>query len=915
MWRITLIILILGFALSVAATGDTVHLRRYEPVTPYQGFGELHWGDTTYPYMDVADTWLDARHPDDNYGASQILRLNPSQDDVILLQFAQLNRAIVRGSQITDVKLVLHPVPGRFTKDVDIRIYRMNREWRDGGADGKPMYWTATYNQAMSSEKGNAVVWSKPGGRGTPDRAEQPSIVTNTSAGYSTATNTWTITSPELVNDVQYWLDKSYRNYGWAIEMSDPKSARGPVELYSSETMDRNLHPELVITFEPLKSEGDHKGIDLNVTFIERTPRYLRYNDDGVNSYERKTFRGDMPGIMKYPENGDTKKWPDKGEMLTYTAHIKNSGFDTYTGPLDWRWIYNGEVIDEGTTNINLAPEKETSNTIKLPWKGDMSDIRDEKLVFEIDPADKIKEITKNNNAQSKYVKARNMKYWVERSAYEYGKQFLTAYGSYSFEDYLKWHEHIWNETFLDKSRYSELAPDGSVQRISLDDFEIVPDGELGGAIHRHKDAPDFHFDGEWGTEWPKGRDAQKPEVITEMQRFLRAQRILLEGSLLHECSHQVLGAFDIYWSNVEPSDPDKANGKCQVKDGGDYYITRGSMYAYSGLMGGDDTRENDQYTYGNDLYALHTVVGYNSNTPYRNGFYGEWQYDMPRQVFVRLLAADGEPVKNAKVKIWQFAGMQILDKNVVAEGLIADENGILKLPDQDSGEATDVTTTTGHTLLKKNPFGRLDVVGGNSVLLLKVEGFGQKDYRFVRVVDINRHYWQGSHDKAIHDVATQISPAIVDWDTNIAYNRPVQSVLNPAEAGKLTDGDPKTTWQSGAAPAGVFLQIDLGDNAPRVAAIRLYQSEWHGHFFQRFKIEVSDDASFRSGVTELNRQFPFSWSLAMTNDKDVDPTDPSVKWITYGARPTKGRYLRITCLDNTGSCALSEIKVFAAKQ
>ncbi len=675
-----------------------------------------------------------------------------------------------------------------------------------------------------------------------------------------------------------------------------------------------DFHPELVITFEPLVGEGEHKGVDLNVTFIARTPRYLRYHDDGVKSYERKPFRGDMPGIMKYPLNGGTKKWPARGEMLTYTAHVKNSGFETYSGPLDWQWTMNGKVISKGTMKVNLAPEKETTNVIKLPWKGDMTDIRDEKLVFEIDPADKIKEITKNNNAEYRYIKARTWKYWVEQSAYDYAKQFLNAYGSYSFEDYLKWHEHIWNETFLDKSRYDDLAPDGCLQRVALDDFQIVPDGKLGGGIHRYEDKPDFHFDGEWGTEWLKGDALKDPAQVENLQNFLRGQRIFLEGSLLHECSHQVLGAFDVYWSNIEPSELGNPNGKCKVKDGGEYYITRGSMYGYSGLMGGDDCRTNDQYTYGNGLFALHTVMGFNSDLPYRNGFYGEWQYDMPKQVFVRLLAADGEPIKDAKVKIWQFAGMQINDDNVVADNLEADESGILKLPDQDSGEKGDVTVATGHTLLKKNPFGRLDVVGENSVLLLKVEGFGQTDYRFIRVEDINKDYWKGYRDKAVHDIRTQITPAIVDWETDLAKGRPVQSVLNPADAGKLTDDDVKTTWNGGPAPAGAYFQIDLGD-APAVGAVRLYQSEWHGQFFQRFKIEISDDPSFRSGVTEINRQFPLSWSLAMTNDKDVDPKDPTVKWITYGARPTKGRYLRITCLDDSPGAALSEVKVFGVKQ
>jgi len=896
-----------------AAQPRTVHLRRLERVEVYRELPDIQWGDRGYAYMDAADTTLDARHPDDNFGGSRTLTLSPGESDTVLLRFGQLNRAISRRATITDVKLVLHPVAGRFTRDVPVVIRRMQTEWRDGGADGRPMYWTATHNAAMGSDRGNAIAWQRPGARGAADRRNTPSLLTNTSVGYNPATNTWTITGPGLLDDVRYWFDRQHRNFGWALEMSEPLKALGPVELHSSDVMEKALRPELVVTFTPDLTEGPREGVDLNVAFISRTPRYLRYNDNGVTTYERKRYRDDNPGIMKFPDNEKTKKWPDVGEVLTYTAHVKNSGSDRYRGPVDWIWTWNGKTLTRGTLQVDLAPEQQVTHSIKLPWKGDLSDIRDEKLVFEIDPSEKIAEITKNNNAEYRYVKARTWKYWVERDAYEYAKQWLTAYGSYSFEDYLKWHEDIWNHTFLERSRFDGLAPDGSTQRIALDDFEIVPTGRLGGGIHRLDDKPDFHFDGEWGTEWLKGDQLTNPDAVMNAQNFLRAQRIFLEGSLIHEASHQVLGAFDIYWSNIEPATLTQP-GKQHAKDGGEHYITRGDMYAFGGLMGGDDTRPNEHYTEGTGLYSAHTVMGLNSNTPYRNGFYGEWQYDLPRSISVRLVAADGSPIPSAKVKVWQFSGMKITDENVVAEGLVADAGGVLKLPDQDSLEAADYTTITGHTMLKKNPFGRIEVVGSNTVLMLKVEGYDQVDYRFIRIADLNRAYWKGYKNLYTHDVRTQISPVRVDWSANLAQGRPVQTPLNAPEAARITDGDAATTWNGGAAPAGSYVQVDLGAPVP-VAAVRFVQSAAHGQFFPRFRIEVSNDASFRTGVTEINRQFPYSFAKVMSDDRDIDPADPNVRWATYGARPTAGRYLRVTSLEDTGGVAMSEIRVYGPAQ
>jgi hypothetical protein len=891
------------------APAGEVRLRRHQLVEPYATL-QIPWGEKAYMYMDAADTWLSARRPDDNFGAARALRLTAGQRDAMLLQFGQLNRAIWRGATIRRVRLNLHPVAGRFPRGTEVAVYRVLREWRDGGADGAPMPWTATYRAAMSPSTAGPVLWAAPGARGAADRAARPSLVASTSEGYNPLTNTWTLEGPGLLGDVREWFGRWYRNWGWAIVVRHPESQRTDLEVYSGDSMVREVRPELIVDYEPLLTEGVKDGPDLNVTFISRTPRFKRYHDDGQTSYVRRRFRDDNPGIMKFPVNADTQKWPERGDMMTYTATIKNSGFDPYEGPAMATWTLNGRVLRRERITLDLAPAETVRRSIQIPWTGDLRDIRDEKLWFEIEPLLPVREITLNNNAQSKYIKARTWKYWVARSAYEYARRYMTAYGSYSFEDYLKWHEHIWNDTFLDRSRFDGLAPDGSLQRITLDDFEIMDDDRIQGFIHRLDDRPDFHFDGEWGTSWLRGADRTNPQAIANIQNFLRATRILLETSLLHEATHQVLGDFDQYWSNIEPSEPRNPIGKNRVRDGGEFYITRGSMFPFPGLMGGDDTRPNEGYTEGTGLFSAHSIIGFNANTPFRGGFFGEWQYSMPRQVSVRLLAAGGAPLGQAEVKIWQFSATQINDRNVVASGLRAGADGALPLPNQSSLEDADVTTLTGHTLLRENPFGRICVVGINTVLLLKIEAFGQVDWRFVRLKDLNKAFFRGYRDAYVLDVQTQITPAAMDFATNLARGRGVQTVLGQAEAGRLTDGDRESVWRGGFAPQGTFVQLDLGEpNA--IGAVRFVQSANHGQFFQRFKVETSDDQAFRRGVTELTRQFPTSFSLAMTNERDIDPDRPHIRWVTYGSAPAVGRYLRITCLVDSGWTSLSEIEVF----
>ena len=95
------------------------------------------------------------------------------------------------------------------------------------------------------------------------------------------------------------------------------------------------------------------------------------------------------------------------------------------------------------------------------------------------------------------------------------------------------------------------------------------------------------------------------------------------------------------------------------------------------------------------------------------------------------------------------------------------------------------------------------------------------------------------------------------------------------------------------------------------MGAVRFGQSTGYGHFFPRFRIEVSDDSQFRMGVNELNRQFPLSFAKAMSDDRDIDPAKPEYRTVTYGARPTRGRYLRITAIEDAWATSLDAIEVY----
>ncbi len=916
-------------SLAVAGQHETL-LRRYVPITAYEDYSDAVSVDANrrYTYMDVEDTHISAATPDLNFGHSPQLVISDGARDRILIAFEQLYRALTVGSEVTDVELILVPAAD-LDLDAVVELHRVLLPWRDGGGTGTRLVGAVTYNDRFAAEPRFRRAWTTPGGDA--DRAEQPSLRGRLRDFFDADTGRLVLSGPGLVDDVKLWRGRHYRNYGWAISIADAPTteegkARPPLAFHSSDVLEEAHRPALRVVYvdKPLVKPALP---DLDVTFIERTPRYYRYNDNGRTSYVRQDFHGDTPGIMLHPDYERYQKHPEPGDLVVFIAHIKNASDVPFSGPLTYHWRINERVVKQRASNaagtedgvtaepvtVTIAPWDEITTRLEWEWDVDLADPRKVVLEFEVDPEGAIAEITENNNALTKYVAGRTLKYWVERSVYEYVKDYVSCWGSYSFEDYLQWHVDVWNETYFCKSRFDDFAPDGGLPRVTLDDFEIVPDGVLQGGIHRPEDELDPRFDGEWGTTWAKVREPDKTdEQLRDYYWFLQRHRVVLEPSLLHECSHQVWGAYDIYWSNIEPSEPTKPVGKCKITDETGNYITRGGFYVFTGLMGGGDTRPTPEYSQGTGLYAANSIGGANANTPFRNGFFGEWQYDLPEKCFLKITSRDGVPLAGAKVSAWQQTWKGILDENLVFEDLAVDSDGILLLPDQDSLESEDRTTVTGHTLRKANPWGRIDVVGQNVTLMLRVDYQNQRDYQLVRVTSFNRAFWMGHHDQWTHPLPCRISPAPdIDLNTNVAVGATVRASQESADAALLVDDQVETHWRSRGANAGDYIEIVLAQ--PRnVGIVRLVQDGANpADFFGRFVITTKPDASPGTPSQPFDEQGPIRFNYAMSFEKDVSPTRPSERWVTYAATPRTAQVIRIEAVE-PGPTDLSEVRVFA---
>lgn len=894
--RFAMTVLLVTLGLTPPALTATLTLQNGREVTPYP----TPWGNDRYGYYGTLDTVISPDAPDANFGRALEIGLVGGSQQRVLIQFRELNRAIGPNKQITAATLRLHTVPGAWNPSTaEVRVFRVLHPWRQGGANGAPQYWTATWNARMASDDPDrALSWIVPGAAGVgTDRAATATAVTTTTANYNAAQGTWLITG--LGPDVQDFYTDVNANFGWIIEFVEPANATGENRFYASEHPIRALRPELIITY--FDAPPAARDLDLDVGYIERTPEYLRYNP----AYESKQFHNEGVGLMKNPGFANVQKWPANGATVTFTAHVFNKGLSQASGPFGYRWLIDGQVVATGIEPVGLVPGARTTYALNWVWDcddfpGDLhrlsADNRDRTVTFEVDYEQVLVEQNRHNNALTDYMKAPGLGFYVEQSMYDMFHATQNQMGSYSFEAWLQWKIRVWNESYFEMSRFPDFGEDGALERVRIQRIEVWPDGTLdpGGNHIPMATGTNYLLDGEWGF---------RPD-----QGYVNKWSKMIEWALLHECMHQ-LGKIDLYTMNMDAGTPSNPL-KVQVKDGRPYYLTRGYFPPWGGLMGGGDTRYASNYE-GTGLLAGWDVGAISANVGYRRGFYGEQIYDLPETVKLRALDAGGAPIPFASFKIWQSRSGLTPDESLYSWQPIfagqADADGVVTLPNV--GTLDDgFTTLTGHTL-RPNPWGRVHVVGLNGSFLVRVDGYGQQDYTFVRVIEANVRYWAGETDETTLDLPVQIAPTTNLGLQNLALGRPASSNVGGTPS-LATDGNLNTRWDPGNTGIGAYLQVDLGA-VHDIAKIVLVHNGFGGDFFQRFRVELSHTGTF-NGEQSLFAREDVSWGIAIGTRRDIDPVNEQLTQVAYAGVPTPGRYLRITC-EAAHWTKLSELQVYPA--
>ncbi len=480
---------------------------------------------------------------------------------------------------------------------------------------------------------------------------------------------------------------------------------------------------------------------DLSVTFIEINPKLAglhgRVNYD---IYGRPIIGGGtLPKLpteeaAMNPEKivRNLKLKYKKGEKIKLTAHIKNVGFAP-SGTFSYEWLIDGRVVGKGEYRRSLEEMEETAVDFEWRWQEGFHNV-----TFRI--ISNQREIATINNSATDPLWGWGLVYIVNKKRVEMWHKIRSAYGTFSFEDYYRWHIDIMNKLF-EKSVFPS-APQGIKARVRLDRIIYTDDVEK---AHRELVAPNgiAYHQGCWvwmDSEEEKRGNWQPPD---------KEWRIQTEWSLPHELGHQ-LGLTDWYFLDY---------GGCEyhrMPDNGEL-VTHFMTHPLTMM-----------HWHGPHIFSEADAGYLNMSYDKPRGHFGDHYFAIPKENYLRIVDVNGIGVSGAKVEIFQRGvvvdpkGKPAQDRGVwyypvIEDGDFShpvskepviigftDEEGILPLPNRPVKE---VRTLNGFHRCP-NPFGNINVVGERGLMLVKVTKYDRPCYFWLEIYDFVVAWFRGHKDR-----------------------------------------------------------------------------------------------------------------------------------------------------------------------
>lgn len=508
---------------------------------------------------------------------------------------------------------------------------------------------------------------------------------------------------------------------------------------------------------------------DLDVTYIERLPRYMS-NHSGVY------WDPEEKGIYLSRPNDDPV-YPPEGTQATFKGHVMNKG-PVKSKPFKYEWLIDGKRKARGAHKA-IGPGEEVVIDFKWKWKSGPHTVT-LKLIPDGD------DFSAWNNSHTDHTDSLGYTICAAQSTYDGFDGVLNTMESFSYEDWVQWHFQIMN--FLFMASIHPGSPEGCHERGRIDRMYTFPDDVY---MEKYQTAGyengESYHEGKWGfTPW-----SNYPVLAVDPG-----------WGLIHELGHQ--------WGIVDYYTLDHWRYHVLARDKNGDIIDIGYSYPTEGMMRG----------HGPHAYTEVTAIALNSERDQHKGYFGTYLFNLPKECGIRILDYHGNPIPDADLRIFRRAAgvcagkpaeMRKIFEDPVFEGK-TDADGVYMLPNEGPPMNFKFTTDNGYTR-NPHPFGDALVLSDTGLLLIEIWKNGQRDIHFTDVTQFAIGRGRGFEDKYIDDIETILPgqddklkpPRIVALDTEWAGALRLRWVPDPQSkrAAKFriytyTDGLPRTErWRS----------------------------------------------------------------------------------------------------------------------
>ena len=200
-----------------------------------------------------------------------------------------------------------------------------------------------------------------------------------------------------------------------------------------------------------------------------------------------------------------------------------------------------------------------------------------------------------------------------------------------------------------------------------------------------------------------------------------------IDYALLHEWAHQ-LGLIDFYQFHIDIPDMNLVSGETYFVDTNLMSAFRSPVSEFSALAMEEWLRE-------------------------AHGYYGQFLYDLPSNMQLRITGPYGNALEGATVKVYQRVwrdDFQGIPNEIKFQGT-TDADGLFTLPNVPIDPQLVPAVATGNEL-NDNPFGYVDMIGRNGLFMIRVEKNGVHEDVWLDITEANVAYWKGQTDLAVFD-------------------------------------------------------------------------------------------------------------------------------------------------------------------